>query len=244
MRLSLYDLLAVVQEFIHPQMSRSALDGLLRRRGESRLPEPDKPAAHSQPFKAYKPGFVHVALTYLPQLAHDDSRCYVFVAIDRATRWVFISIAEARTAAAARRFPNALASKALFKIKTVLTDNGTEFSDRLFGSRAKEPSGEHEFDRLCESLDIDHRLTRVCRPQTNGMVERSNGRIEQILQTHQFNSAEDLHATTHRYVRLYNEHLPQKALKHAAPVEALRNWQKTHPDLFIKQVRIHPGPGT
>ena len=242
LRLSLDDLLAVVQEFIHPQMSRSALDRLLRRRGESRLPELDKPVAHSQPFKAYEPGYVHLDVKYLPQMADEDSRCYVFVAIDRATRWVFISIAKARTAAAARRFLKALASKAPFKIKTVLTDNGTEFTDRLFGSRAKAPSGEHEFDRLCQALDIDHRLTRVRRPQTNGMVERFNGRIEQILQTHRFNSAEDLHTTLYRYVWLYNEHLPQKALKHVAPIQALKDWQKTHPELFIRQVRNHPGP--
>ena len=244
LRLSLDDLLAVVREFIHADMSRSALDRLLRRRGESRLPEPQKPAAVSLPFMAYEPGYVHVDVKYLPQMADESSRCYVFVAIDRATRWVFISIAKARTAVAARRFLKALASKAPFKIRTILTDNGTEFTDRLFGSRAKEPSGEHEFDQLCQALDIDHRLTRVRRPQTNGMVERFNGRIEQILQTHRFNSAEDLRMTLHRYVWLYNEHLPQKALKHVAPIQALKDWQKSHPDLFSRQVRNHAGPDT
>ena len=48
-------------------------------------------------------------------------------------------------------------------IKTILTDNGKEFTNRLFGSRAKEPSGEHEFDLLCDSLGIDHRLIRAAR---------------------------------------------------------------------------------
>jgi transposase InsO family protein len=242
LRLALDDLLAVVHEFIEPDMSRSALDRLLRRRGISRLPEPSATPRSHQAFKAYEPGYVHVDVKYLPQMADESGRCYVFVAIDRATRWVFIAIKKARTAAAARSFLNALAKAAPFKIRIVLTDNGTEFTDRLFGARAKQPSGEHEFDRLCAALEIDHRLTRVRRPQTNGMVERFNGRLEQILRTHRFNSADDLHATLRRYVWLYNEQLPQKALGHESPTQALKRWQQTHPHLFSRQVRNHPGP--
>lgn len=123
-------------------------------------------------------------------------------------------------------------------------DNGTEFTDRLFSSRAKEPGGEHEFDRLCEALDIDHRLTRVRRPQTNSMVDRFHGRLDQILKIHRFNSAEDLHMILHRYVWLSSQHLPQKAFKHIAPVQGLKGWQQSHPHLFVKQVRNQPGPDT
>jgi transcriptional regulator with XRE-family HTH domain len=122
LRLPLDDLLAVVREFIEPSMSRSALDRLLRRRGQSRLPVPEAPARQSKPFKAYEPGYVHVDVKYLPQMADEKTRRYVFVAIDRATRWVFISIKSHRTAAAARSFLNALAKAATFKIRTVLTD--------------------------------------------------------------------------------------------------------------------------
>jgi len=102
--------------------------------------------------------------------------------------------------------------RAPFVIKTILTDNGKEFTDRLFGGRAKEASGEHEFDLLCASLGIKRRLTKPRTPRTNGMVERFTGRLEQVLQTHRFNSAEGLSKTLHRYVWLYNQHLPQIAL--------------------------------
>jgi transposase InsO family protein len=61
-------------------------------------------------------------------------------------------------------------------------------------------------------------LIKVRHPQTNGMVERFNGRIAQVLNTHRFNKTEGLHATLHRYVWLYNQHLPQKALSHTPPV--------------------------
>ncbi len=99
-----------------------------------------------------------------------------------------------------------------FRIRTVLSDNGSEFTDRLF-NKQKQASGEHEFDRLCAALGIEHRLTKPRHPQTNGMVERFNGRISEVLATHRFDSAEDLAQTLTRYVWLYNQHLPQRALQ-------------------------------
>lgn len=240
--LPLDDLLAVVREFIEPDMSRSALDRLLRRRGHSRLPAPEVPSKDIKRFKAYEPGYVHIDLKYLPQMADEQARRYVFVAIDRATRWVFIAIKSHKTAAAARSFLAAVAKAAPFKIRTLLTDNGKEFTDRLFGSREKDASGAHEFDALCQALGIEHRLTKPKHPQTNGMVERFNGRIAQVLRTHRFNSAEDMETTLHRYVWLYNQHLPQKALGHETPVQALKRWRGSHPQLFTKSVRNHPGP--
>ena len=242
--LPLDDLLAVVREFIEPAMSRSALDRLLRRRGHSRLPVPDKTPSTTKRFKAYEPGYVHIDVKYLPQMVDESARRYVFVAIDRATRWVFIAIKSHKTAAAARSFLNAMHKTCPIKIRTLLTDNGKEFTDKLFGRRAKQASGQHEFDTLCESLGIEHRLTKPKTPQTNGMVERFNGRLAQVLRSHHFNSADDLEKTLHRFVWLYNQHLPQKALTHEAPVQALKRWQSSHPHLFSKGVRNHAGPDT
>ena len=53
-------------------------------------------------------------------------------------------------------------------------------TDQLFGLRKRAASGAHEFDRLCTGLGIEHRLTPPKSPQTNGMVERFNGRIEDV----------------------------------------------------------------
>ncbi len=44
------------------------------------------------------------------------------------------------------------------------------------------------------------------------MVERFNGRIEEVLQSHHFRSGEELETTLLRYVWLYNQQLPQSAL--------------------------------
>jgi hypothetical protein len=118
---------------------------------------------------------------------------------------------------------------------------GKEFTDRLFGLRRRPATGMHEFDRLCADLGIEHRLAPPMRPQTNGMVERFNGRIEDILQSHRFRSGEDLEQTILRYVRLYNGQLPQSVLKGRTPIDALKDWHHQKPELFRKRPYHHTG---
>ncbi len=88
--------------------------------------------------------------------------------------------------------------------KHFLTCYGKEFTDRLFGLRRRPATGAHEFDNLCAELGIEHRLAPPMRPQTNGMVERFNGRIEDVLQSHRFRCGEDVEQPPLRYVRLYD----------------------------------------
>lgn len=210
---SLDDLLAVVRESLNPHVSRSGLDRCLRRHGVGNLRDLQARAArpkHSG-FKAVEPGYIHVDVKYLPQMADETSRRYLFVAIDRATRWVFIRVFKAKTAANARRFLRDLGRACPIRIRTIVTDNGKEFTDRLFGLRRRAATGEHEFDKLCADLGIEHRPSPPKSPRTNGMVERFTGRIEEVLQSHHFRSAEELETTLHRYVWLYNQQLPQSA---------------------------------
>ena len=184
---------------------------------------------------------MHVDVKYLPQMADEDRRRYLFVAIDRATRWVFVRIYPAKTAANARRFLRDLERAAPMRITQVLTDNGKEFTDRLFGLRKRAATGNHDFDRLCADLGIEHPLAPPMRPQTNGMVERFNGRIEDVLQSHHFRSGEDLEQTILRYVRLYNGQLPQSVLKGRTPIDALKDWHRQKPERFRKQPYNHTG---
>jgi transposase InsO family protein len=244
--ISLDDLLAVVREFLNPNVSRSGLDRCLRRHGVGNLRDLQARAARPKGsgFKAYEPGYLHVDVKYLPQMADESSRRYLFVAIDRATRWVFIRIFKARTAANARRFLRDLERTCPIRIRTILTDNGKEFTDRLFGLRRRAATGAHEFDQLCAELGIEHRLTPPASPRTNGMVERFDGRIGEVLQSHHFRSGEDLETTLHRYVRLYNQQLPQSALGSKTPLQAMKDWHKLKPQLFRKQPYYLPGCDT
>ena len=254
---SLDDLLAVVQEFLNPDVSRSGLDRCLRRHGVGNLRDLQARAArpkHSG-FKAYEPGYIHIDVKYLPQMADGEAdqktvrgtvfppnaRRYLFVAMDRATRWVFIRIVKAKTAANARRFLRDLERACPIRIRAILTDNGKEFTDRLFGLRKRAATGEHEFDKLCAEFSIEHRLTPPKSPRTNGMIERFNGRIEEVLQSHHFRSGEELEITLHRYVWLHNQHLPQSALASRSPLRAMKDWHKLRPELFKKQPYYLPG---
>ena len=121
---------------------------------------------------------------------------------------------------------------------------GKEFTDRLFGLRKRAATGKHDFDTLCAALDIEHRLTPPRSPQTNGKVERFNGRIEDVLQSHHFRSGEELEATLDRYVWLYNQELPQSALSSKTPLQAMKDWHKLKPELFKKQPYYRPGCDT
>lgn len=241
--LPLDDLLTVVREFLCPTVSRSGLDRCLRRHGVSNLRalKPQSPKRTHKPFQSYEPGYVHVDVKYLPQMGDETSRRYLFVAIDRATRWVYLAVKNNKSAASARAFLNALHKACPITITRILTDNGKEFTDRLFANRERQPTGQHEFDQLCTALGIEHRLTRPRTPQTNGMVERFNGRIADILKTHHFHSAEDLEQTLLRYVTLYNQQLPQSALKGKTPMQAMKEWYASQPELFAKRPYNHAG---
>ena len=133
--------------------------------------------------------------------------------------------------------------------------SGREFTDRLFGLRKRSPTGRHAFDQLCTDLGIEHRLAPPQHPQSeadqetvrgtvspaNGMVERFNGRIEDVLQSHHFRSGEELETTLHRYVLLYNQQLPQSALGSKTPLQAMKDWHTLKPELFRKQPYFLPG---
>ena len=234
--LPLDDLLVVTREFLNPHVSRSGLDRCLRRHGVASLKalQPTPKAKPHKAFKDYGPGFVHIDAKYLPAIGGEPRR-YLFVAIDRATRWVHVALKRDRTARSAKAFLKAAVQAAPFRIQKCLTDNGSEFTDR-FLARAQQPSGNHAFDQTCTEQAIEHRLIPPRHPQTNGMVERFNGRIAEVLQTHRFDSTADLETTLHRYVSLYNQHIPQRALGHRSPVQALKQWQSMHPALFRKTV--------
>ena len=137
-------------------------------------------------------------------------------------------------------FLRRLKQAAPMKIRTILTDNGSQFTDRLT-STSKTPSGQNGFDLVCVSLGIEHRLCPPRHPQTNGMVERFNGRISEIVNQTRFASAAELDDTLAHYLSTYNHLIPQRALKHQSPIQALKQWRTEKPELFVKRVKKHPG---
>jgi hypothetical protein len=136
LRQSLYlpldDLLYIARQYINPDVSRSGIARLLKREGMARL-EDVIPKAEGEiivakkTFKDYEPGFVHVDIKYLPQMPDESSRRYLFVTIDRATRWVFLHIYGDMTESSSVDFLRRLRETCPIKITKILTDNGSQF---------------------------------------------------------------------------------------------------------------------
>jgi transposase InsO family protein len=84
-------------------------------------------------------------------------------------------------------------------------------------------SGAHVFGQACANAHIDHRLILPRHPQTNGMVERFNGRISELCQQTRFESAAELEQTLKDYLLAYNHFIPQRAIGHRSPIDALKS---------------------
>jgi transposase InsO family protein len=246
--LTLDDLLVVARRYINPKLSRSALDRCLRRNNLTPLskliPKDGDGKPEKKTFKDYLPGYVHIDIKYLPQMADQDSRSYLLVAIDRATRWVYMEIHPDKTASSASSFVDNMIKKCPIKITKILTDNGKEFTDKYRPSGDKKPTGKHLFDKTCTQNNIEHRLTKPFTPKTNGMVERFNGRISGIVKTTKFSSFEELESTMKHYMAVYNTHLCQRSIGHITPMSKLKSYYKTNPECFRVRPYNHTGLDT
>ncbi|CUI05008.1 hypothetical protein BN2497_4793 [Janthinobacterium sp. CG23_2] len=38
------------------------------------------------------------------------------------------------------------------------------------------------------------------------------------------------------YLKLYNHHIPERAIGSEMPIQALKEWQRNKPELFVKRV--------
>jgi hypothetical protein len=196
----------------------------------NRKPKPDKPAVGR--FEDAAVGFIHIDLKHLPALERRKS--YAFVAIDRATRYVYLEIHPKRDAETAAGFLERFLAHFPHRVHTILTDNGSEFTDRFAVDMKNKPhdrpSGRHPFDRVCAKQKVEHRLTRPYRPQTNGVVERFNRRIVDAIGrqpkrgiAHRlFVSHADRDAFLGRFVHDYNR-TRLKCLGYFAPLQVLNN---------------------
>ena len=175
--LPLDDCLYALQATI-PHLTRSSLHRCLERHGISRLPEVEgssKPGRKK--FERYPIGYFHVDLA---EVRTAEGKLYLFVAIDRTSKFAFVELVERADMQAAARFLQTLIAAVPYRIHTVLTDNGIQFAD--LPKNRKGPTARfrgHTFDRVCLLHGIDHRLTKPNHPWTNGQVERMNRTIKE-----------------------------------------------------------------
>jgi transposase-like protein len=144
----------------------------LQQRAISRLPEVggDKPA--KKRFKRYPIGYFHIDLA---KIRTAEGKLNLFVAIDRTSKFAFARLEKRAGKMEAAQFLRDLPQALPYRIHAVLTDTGIQFTNRALDSHAFA----HIFDRVCSKNGIEHRLTKVRHPWTNGQVERMHRTIKE-----------------------------------------------------------------
>ena len=233
--LPLDDCLYALQPTI-PHLSRSSLHRCLQRHGIGRLPdvEGDKPT--KQKFKSYPIGYFHIDIA---EVQTAEGKLYLFVAIDRTSKFAYAELHEKAGKMAAAQFLRNLIATVPYAIHTVLTDNGIQFTNQDRHRYAFI----HIFDRVCREHGIEHRLTKIKHPWTNGQVERMNRTIkEATVKRFHYDDHDQLRRHLADFVLAYNFGRRLKTLKGLTPYEHICKCWTNEPERFTLNP-IHQMPG-
>src|SRR5919202_132411 len=187
------DLTFVVTHFL-PHLNRDAVYRILKAEGLGRLRPADRARRSHSRFKAYDLGFVHVDVKHLPKLRTQDGQSrkrYLYVAIDRASRFVHLAVKDDETERSAVAFLKEAIRAFPFQVTHVLTDRGSCFTA-------------DGFEAACQKLGVEHRKTRPDTPRTNGTVARFDGGVQREVLGTTLPSAADLEMRLEGFTRAYN----------------------------------------
>jgi transposase InsO family protein len=238
--LPLDDCLYALQPTI-THLTRSSLHRCLQRHGISRLPQigGDKPVRKA--FRRYPIGYFHIDIA---EVHSAEGKLYLFVAIDRTSKFAFVRLEESATVQTATAFLQKLIDALPYRIHTVLTDNGIQFCD--LPSRRNGPTARlrmHMFDRVCAGNGIEHRTTKPNHPWTNGQVERMNRTIkEATVKRYHYEGHDQLRQHLHDFIDAYNFARRLKTLNGLTPYEYLCKCWTSEPVRFTIDP-IHQSPG-
>lgn len=229
-KLPIDDLLLQLAEYV-PSLKRGNLYRILRFYQLNRLT--DKEKREIKKFKQYPPGYLHIDCFYLPKF--EGRRAYCYLAIDRATRLIFLRIYFKKDKYSAADFLVQVLGFYPFRIHTILTDNGKEFTNlkqKSYGRIGKNPV---LFEIVCELAGIDYRRTKARHPWTNGMAERTIKTVkENTLWLEKYESLEDAAIGILHYQDIHNFRYRMKVLNYKTPFQITMEWFVKEPKLFIK----------
>ena len=222
-----------------PHLTRSSLHRCLERHGISRLPETEGDKPQKKRFASYPLGYFHIDLA---EVSTQEGKLRLFVAIDRTSKFAFVRLVESAGKMEAAQFLRGLIAAVPYRIHTVLTDNGVRFTPRkqdVWDSR-------HIFDRVCGQHGIEHRLTKVNHPWTNGQVERMNRTLKDAtVKRYHYDSHAQLRAHLQLFVDAYNHARRLKTLRGLTPYEFIHQAWANDPERFRLNPSHHtPGPYT
>jgi transposase InsO family protein len=241
--LPLDDCLYALQPTI-PRLTRSSLHRCLQRHGLSRLPQVEGDKEPRRTFKTYPIGFFHVDIA---EVQTAQGKLYLFVAIDRTSKFAVAQLVHKANMQAARAFLEALVAAVPYRVEIVLTDNGIQFADlpkNRSGPTAKFRG--HPFDRVCREHGIEHRLTKPNHPWTNGQVERMNRTIKDAtVKRYHYESNGQLVRHLDDFVAAYNFARRLKTLNGLTPYEFIcKQWTIVPKRFSLNPLQQMPGLNT
>ena len=237
--LPLDDCLYALQATI-PHLTRSSLHRCLQRHGISRLPEVDGDKPDRRKFKSYPIGYFHIDIA---EVRTEQGKLHLFVGIDRTSKFAFVELHEKATTRVSADFLRRLLEAVPYKVHTVLTDNGIQFTTPGAGGSAVPEIREalargelfraHAFELACAKAGIDHRTTKPKHPWTNGQVERMNRTIkEATVRRYHYDDHDQLRRHLDAFVAAYNFAKRLKTLRGLTPHEFISQTWLEDPGRF------------
>ena len=117
-------------------------------------------------FNTYPIGYFHIDIA---EVRTAEGKLYLYVAIDRTSKFAFVQLVTRTGRKSASAFLVALIKAGPYKVHTVLTDNGIQFTSPL--RYADGPTATwmtHMYDMRCRENWIEHRLTKRQHRWANG----------------------------------------------------------------------------
>ncbi len=164
-----------------------------------------------------------------------EGKIYLYVAVDRATKFVFAEVHKSPTIAAAVAFLNNLAKAVPYRMNKLLTDNGPQFTYELLLPHCRPKGKTHPFNAACAALGIEHRLTKFRHPWTNGQVERMNRTIKDAtIKIFHYDTIAQFKQHLHDFLMAFNFTKKLKALRYKSPYEKIIACWAENPSAFYK----------
>jgi transposase InsO family protein len=135
----------------------------------------------------------------------------------------------------------ALIAAVPYKIHTVVTDNGIQFT--LPPRYANGPTAAYMFDIRCKENDIEHRMTKIKHPGANGQVERMNRTIKDAtIKRFHYDDHKQLTSHLANIVDSYNFAPRLKTLKGLTPHQFFATqWTKETERFRLDPIHQMPG---
>ena len=151
----------------------------------------------------------------------NHEKLYQYTAIDEFSRFRYLKIYPEKSTYTSYKFLLEVIKHFKFKIYTIRTDNGIEFTKRLISN---DPNNITIFEYGLQKMGIAHDLIKPYTPKHNGKVERSHRKDnERFYATHRFYSLEDANEQLKVYLKEYNN-FPMQPLNWKSPNELLRDY--------------------